>query len=464
MDGLAATLADGRLRVLRDRRRHRAPERRSCSSLALALGVRVRRLPAVQPAPRRRRARLHGRLGQPGARLRARVARRSPRAGRRPGRRWRPCCCRCSCSRSRSWTRRSSRSCGCSSGGRSTQGGKDHTSHRLVYYGLSERQAVGLLALIAVALGATSLAYNVLDDARVTAVGVLFTFVAARPVRRLPQRPRASDRGADGRATRSLRHAFVSTRAGSSRCSSTSCSICASFLAAYLLVVGGSGHATRSGRSSSAALPVVLGVRYVAFVAVRHLPAASGATPAPRRRRDRRRRRRLGGRSPSGDRRATRPFGDFPRSVFVVDALLCTCSSARLAARQLRLLPDSRGARPRRAAAPLIVGAGRAGRSLAARAARGRAGERVVAFVDDNPRLRGRRIQGVAGRRRRRRDRLRSLATSRPDEVLVTIPDAPRGAARAGRRGVRRRGGAVPLRAPPDRTRSARRPRRAAAE
>ena len=36
-----------------------------------------------------------------------------------------------------------------------TQGGKDHTSHRLVYYGLSETKAVALLALIAVALGAT---------------------------------------------------------------------------------------------------------------------------------------------------------------------------------------------------------------------------------------------------------------------------------------------------------------------
>ena len=58
-----------------------------------------------------------------------------------------------------------------------TQGGKDHTSHRLVYYGLSEREAVALLATVAVALGATGLAYNVFDNGRITAIGVLVSVV-----------------------------------------------------------------------------------------------------------------------------------------------------------------------------------------------------------------------------------------------------------------------------------------------
>jgi len=55
------------------------------------------------------------------------------------------------------------------------QGGRDHTSHRLVRFGLSEKHAVLLLAVIATALGTTSLAYNVLDDQRLALVGVVVT-------------------------------------------------------------------------------------------------------------------------------------------------------------------------------------------------------------------------------------------------------------------------------------------------
>src|SRR5438046_1831218 len=56
------------------------------------------------------------------------------------------------------------------------QGGRDHTSHRLVYRGLSEKRAVLLLGLIAAGLGGTSLAYNIVGDARLTIAGVLLTF------------------------------------------------------------------------------------------------------------------------------------------------------------------------------------------------------------------------------------------------------------------------------------------------
>ena len=56
------------------------------------------------------------------------------------------------------------------------QGGRDHSSHRLVRFGLSERHAVALLALIATGIGASSLAYNVLDNVRYTIVGVVITF------------------------------------------------------------------------------------------------------------------------------------------------------------------------------------------------------------------------------------------------------------------------------------------------
>ncbi|MBV8480315.1 MAG: undecaprenyl/decaprenyl-phosphate alpha-N-acetylglucosaminyl 1-phosphate transferase, partial [Actinobacteria bacterium] len=57
-----------------------------------------------------------------------------------------------------------------------TQGGRDHTSHRLVYEGLSDKRAVVLLTVVSAALGLTSLAYKVLDDTRITLIGVLITF------------------------------------------------------------------------------------------------------------------------------------------------------------------------------------------------------------------------------------------------------------------------------------------------
>ncbi len=53
------------------------------------------------------------------------------------------------------------------------------------------------------------------------------------------------------------------------------------------------------------------------------------------------------------------------------------------------------------------------------------AGERVVGFVDDNPRLRRRRVHGVpvVGGAHELPQLLQRLE---PDIVLITIPDAPR--------------------------------------
>ena len=83
------------------------------------------------------------------------------------------------------------------------QGGKDHTSHRLVRGGLSEQKTVVLLAAIAAGLGATAprllRARRLPDHARRRSGHVR----APRPVRRLPRRPRARqhrrDRGGPGR-------------------------------------------------------------------------------------------------------------------------------------------------------------------------------------------------------------------------------------------------------------------------
>src|SRR5262249_10614801 len=120
---------------------------------------------------------------------------------------------------------------------------------------------------------------------------------------------------------------------------------------------------------------------------------------------------------------ALRPIGSFPAvEIFVVDAILCTLlvGASRLA---LRLLPETLGPRGERRRG-LIVGAGRAGRSLARELREGR-DERVVGFLDDNPRVRRRRILGISvvgdlG------DAERAISSTRAEEVLVSIPGAPR--------------------------------------
>ena len=150
-----------------------------------------------------------------------------------------------------------------------TQGGKDHTSHRLVYYGLSEQEAVGLLAIVAVALGATGLAYNVLDNGRITAVGVLVSVVLLVQFGNFLTELREHS-GEDGAAA-VVPSARSSTRARLVEIVVDFGLMCGSFLAAYLIVVDGFGTSRRA-RGFLAALPVVLGTRYLCFVARRHLP------------------------------------------------------------------------------------------------------------------------------------------------------------------------------------------------
>jgi FlaA1/EpsC-like NDP-sugar epimerase len=120
----------------------------------------------------------------------------------------------------------------------------------------------------------------------------------------------------------------------------------------------------------------------------------------------------------------TQSTADFSRSFFVVDALLCaaTIGGSRLTERAL--VTGLRSYRDRTGRRTMIVGAGRTGRSLM-RELRETAGERVVGFVDDNPRLRRRRVHGipvVGGVH----ELPRLLERLEPDIVLVTIPDAPR--------------------------------------
>jgi UDP-GlcNAc:undecaprenyl-phosphate/decaprenyl-phosphate GlcNAc-1-phosphate transferase len=295
-----------------------------------------------------------------------------------------------------------------------TQGGRDHSSHRLVYYGLSETKAVGLLALISVVLGATAVAYNVLDKPAVTAIGVLLSFVLLVQfgafLGELSERSRTGQAG-----DTSLRHALMVEPRRLVEMLFDFALTCAVFLLAYLLVVGGEGGPNQRG-FFLAALPVLIGSRYVAFVALRIyrrawryaiasdvvalvLACLCSQLVAV------------------GILVATRDLGDFPGSTFVVDLVIFT-TLVVVARLGQRLLPSAGGERHR----VLIVGADARGRGVARSLRDG--GARVVGFVDDDERLQRRRVQGVpvVGTTATVADALGELG---PDEVVMAADAAP---------------------------------------
>jgi UDP-GlcNAc:undecaprenyl-phosphate GlcNAc-1-phosphate transferase len=299
-----------------------------------------------------------------------------------------------------------------------TQGGKDHTSHRLVYYGLSETRAVLLLALVAVVVGATSVAYNVLDRPEITAVGVLLTFVLlvqfGNFLTDLDERTRRGQA-----ADVSLRHAIAFEPKRLVEVLVDFVLVTTSFGAAYLLVVGGRGDDAQFGAAASI-LPVVLGVRYVVFVAFRmYRRVWRYATP----------------RDAASIVVAclvseliawaivsvTRDLSSFSVRIFVVDVVLIgiLVGLSRLA---WRLVPEIEASRSD-GRKVLVVGAGRAGRAVA-RDLRDAGDARVVGFLDDNLDLRRRRLQGIpviGGTD----ETGRAIRLTGAEEVVVSIPSAP---------------------------------------
>ncbi|HEY6962600.1 MAG TPA: Gfo/Idh/MocA family oxidoreductase [Gaiellaceae bacterium] len=293
-----------------------------------------------------------------------------------------------------------------------SQGGRDHSSHRLVSLGVSETGAVVLLALVSAALGATSLAYEAFGNGRAAAIGVLLTFALLVQFGSF-----LADVGRDRQTTKK----WVYTRR-LLEVLVDGALIGASFLAAYLLRFNGVGTPNQR-HFFLLTLPVLLLARYVALlllgmyagvwryasardaaraftaVAVSEVVAVGVLTITQG------------------------PVGDFSRSVFVIDVLICSVAivAARFGERVIvQLVELARRDDVRRV---LIVGAGRSGRSLL-RELRETPGQRVVGFVDDAPSLRGRRLNGakvvstLMGIDQ-------ALARHRPDIVFVTIPNAP---------------------------------------
>ncbi len=293
------------------------------------------------------------------------------------------------------------------------QGGRDHASHRLVYHGLSERRSLVLLALVAAGLGGTSFAYSVLNNTLITLFGVLVTFaLLVQFASFLSDVDRDRPVGTSFLALH--RRRFVEVVVDFAL-------ITAAFLAAYLLSVEDRGTINQRFIFTTA-LPILLAARYLAFIpfglyrgvwryaGARDAGAVAAAVVASEF-------------VAFGVLAAMRDLGDFPKSVFVIDALICLVlvGASRFWERAAaRGLSSFRGVRRR----TLIVGAGRGGRSLL-RELRETPGEQVVGFVDDDPRLRRRRLQGVpvlGGTD----DIARVLERTEPDVVLVTIPNAER--------------------------------------
>jgi UDP-GlcNAc:undecaprenyl-phosphate GlcNAc-1-phosphate transferase len=300
-----------------------------------------------------------------------------------------------------------------------SQGGRDHTSHRLVYLGLSETTAVVLLALVSAALGATSLAYEVLGNGRIAALGVLVTFAL---LVQFGSFLAAVDRGSQPQA--GPLHGIVAHTRRLVEVLVDGALVAASFLCAYLLLFHGSGTINQR-HYFLLSLPVLLFCRYLAFIplglyggvwryaSTRDAVAAVAAVAVSEV-------------FAVGILVLTQPpFGDFSTSVFVIDALICSMLIVgsrfleRASVRALHWLRFHDGG-----TRVLIVGAGRTGRSML-RDLRDTPGQRVVGFVDDDPRLWGRRLNGI-GILGGTHEMAAVLERMHPDTVLVTIPDAPR--------------------------------------
>jgi FlaA1/EpsC-like NDP-sugar epimerase len=291
-----------------------------------------------------------------------------------------------------------------------------------VYRGLSEKRAVVLLGVVSAALGATSLAYNVLDDTYITLAGVLLTFAFLLQFGSFLADVEHSAPGPEESSSSFLR-SLVTHRRRFVEVLVDFALISGSFAAAYAIRVQGEGTPWMR-HVFHLALPAVLVARYVAFIVFglyRGVWRYAGARDAAS----------IFAAVFFSEAAAflflwwTVPWNGFPRGIFFIDLLLCSMliGVARFWERAVaRALSSLIGRRDQHRV--VIVGAGRSGRSLL-RELREQPGQRVVGFVDDDPALRRQRIQGVrvlAGL-----DEIGwALGRLNPETVFVTIPSAPR--------------------------------------
>jgi len=301
-----------------------------------------------------------------------------------------------------------------------TQGGRDHTSHRLVYQGLSDKRAVVLLGVVSAALGLTSLAYKTLDDTRITLIGVLLTFAF---LLQFGSYLADAERTPVAQDTTTFFRSLLVHRRRLIEVSVDFALVSASFTAAYLIRAEGTG-AVADRHVFNLVLPFILVARYIAFMLFglyRGVWRYAGARDAAA----------IIGAVIASEVAAfafvslTIDLHEFPRGTFIIDALLCSLliGASRFWERGIAHALRSFVGRADQERT-LIVGAGRAGRSML-RELREGGGVRVIGFVDDDSAFRRRRIQGVPVVATL--DEIGwALGRFDPDAVYVTIPNAGR--------------------------------------
>jgi FlaA1/EpsC-like NDP-sugar epimerase len=262
-------------------------------------------------------------------------------------------------------------------------------------------------------------AYNVLDRPSVTALGVLVTF--ALLVQFGSFLAELSEQQRHGRpGDTSLRHAITVQPRRLAELAIDAVLVAGTLLVAYLVLVRGQGTQLQRG-TFQAVLPILLGTTYVVYVLFgvyrrvwRHATWRDLGTMALASV--------LATLAASAIVLATRDLGDFPRAVFPL-YLVGAAALAVVSRALVRFVPEagSGGKDGRRRV--LVLGAGSAGRGLV-RALRPEDDVQVVGFLDDNPRLHRRRVQGVPvlGTADDARAVLDATAA---DELVITLADVP---------------------------------------
>ena len=302
------------------------------------------------------------------------------------------------------------------SGRRISQGGRDHTSHRLVAIGLSERRAVMTLWGLAAAAGGLSVSVGLLDlgwtitMAAVFLLAIVVFAVYLSKVRTYDESELA--RMKDGRLTPLIADFMYKRRVA--EVALDVCLIAVAYYAAYRLRFEG-GQLPLNYSLFLQSLPVVLASQLLAFFVVgvyrgvwRYFGMMDAVT--------------VGKGVIAGTVGAELillylyRFSSYSRAVFVIDAMLLfvLVSVSRASFRLIAEFANRRRAVGRRC---LIYGAGNAGLLAVRELLNGQEPARIVGFIDDDPMKRRAKVHGypVLGDR----DVLRTLVAAGAVECVI---------------------------------------------